>query len=280
MAMTEPKVEEIFSAALRKEPGAERTAFLDGACGRDAAFRARVDALLKAHESAGSFLESPAAPVAEGPGARIGPYKLLQRIGEGGMGVVYMAEQEEPVRRKVALKIIKLGMDTKQVIARFEAERQALALMDHVNIARVLDAGATDTGRPYFVMELVKGPQPDDTGAPRALPARLRGRAARPPEGHHPPRPEVDQRHGDAPRRPAGAESDRLRHRQGDEPAPDGEDALHRVPRAHRHPGVHEPGAGRDERPRRRHADGHLLPRRTPVRAVDRLDAVRPEDAA
>ncbi|MHC5044038.1 MAG: hypothetical protein ACYTGI_16865 [Planctomycetota bacterium] len=104
--MTEPKVEEIFSAALRKEPGAERTAFLDGACGRDAAFRARVDALLKAHESAGSFLESPAAPVAEGPGARIGPYKLLQRIGEGGMGVVYMAEQEEPVRRKVALKII------------------------------------------------------------------------------------------------------------------------------------------------------------------------------
>jgi serine/threonine protein kinase len=157
MAMTEPKVEEIFSAALRKDAGPERTAFLDGACGRDAGLRARVDALLTAHEDAGSFLESPAAPVAEGPGTKIGPYKLLQRIGEGGMGVVYMAEQEEPVRRKVALKIIKLGMDTKQVIARFEAERQALALMDHVNIARVLDAGATDTGRPYFVMELVKG---------------------------------------------------------------------------------------------------------------------------
>src|SRR5262245_40198067 len=93
----------------------------------------------------------------EGPGARVGPYKLLQRIGEGGFGSVFMAEQEAPVRRKVALKIIKLGMDTRQVVARFEQERQALALMDHPNIARVLDAGATETGRPFFVMELVKG---------------------------------------------------------------------------------------------------------------------------
>ena len=96
-------------------------------------------------------------PFSEGPGSRIGPYKLLQEIGEGGMGVVYMAEQETPVRRRVALKIIKPGMDTSQVIARFEAERQALALMDHQHIAKVLDAGATDTGRPYFVMELVQG---------------------------------------------------------------------------------------------------------------------------
>jgi len=96
-------------------------------------------------------------PITEGPGTRIGPYKLLQEIGEGGMGVVYMAEQEKPVRRRVALKIIKPGMDTSQVIARFEAERQALALMDHQHIAKVLDAGATDTGRPYFVMELVRG---------------------------------------------------------------------------------------------------------------------------
>src|SRR4051812_9682190 len=96
-------------------------------------------------------------PIAEGPGARIGPYKLLQEIGEGGFGVVYMAEQQEPVRRKVALKIIKPGMDSKEVIARFESERQALALMDHPNIARVLDAGATESGRPYFVMELVRG---------------------------------------------------------------------------------------------------------------------------
>ncbi len=92
-----------------------------------------------------------------GPGTVIGRYKLLEEIGEGGMAVVYMAEQKEPIRRKVALKIIKLGMDTKQVIARFEAERQVLAMMDHPNVAKVLDAGATDAGRPYFVMELVKG---------------------------------------------------------------------------------------------------------------------------
>jgi serine/threonine protein kinase/tetratricopeptide (TPR) repeat protein len=152
------RVEEIFDAALEREGGAEREAYLDGACGPDAELRARVDSLLAAHEEAGAFLQSPAvgAPPEE-PGARIGPYKLLQLIGEGGMGAVYMAEQVEPVRRKVALKIIKLGMDTKQVIARFEAERQALALTDHANIARVLDAGATETGRPYFVMELVKG---------------------------------------------------------------------------------------------------------------------------
>ena len=95
--------------------------------------------------------------VTEKPGDRIGRYKLLEKIGEGGCGIVYMAEQTEPIRRRVALKVIKLGMDTKQVIARFEAERQALALMDHPNIAKVLDAGATDTGRPYFVMELVRG---------------------------------------------------------------------------------------------------------------------------
>ena len=96
-------------------------------------------------------------PITEGPGTRIGPYKLREKIGEGGMGVVYLAEQEKPVRRRVALKIIKPGMDTEQVVARFEAERQALAIMDHPSIARVFDAGATETGRPYFVMELVKG---------------------------------------------------------------------------------------------------------------------------
>ena len=125
-----------------------------------------METLLKAYDDAGSFLESPAAQfpatvnmpaVQEAPGAVIGHYKLLQQVGEGGFGVVYMAEQQEPVRRKVALKVIKPGMDSRQVIARFEAERQALAMMDHQNIARVLDAGTTDSGRPYFVMELVKG---------------------------------------------------------------------------------------------------------------------------
>ncbi len=159
----DPHLESVFNAALEKE-GQERSAYLDGACGADAGLRDRVEALLAAHDQAGSFLRGPALgeatidlPALERPGTRIGHYKLLQVIGEGGFGAVYMAEQEKPVRRKVALKIIKLGMDTKQVIARFEAERQALAMMDHTNIARVFDAGATVTGRPYFVMELVKG---------------------------------------------------------------------------------------------------------------------------
>jgi hypothetical protein len=152
---------EIFEQALDITPTEERLRFLTSACGKDAALLARVQALLRADESGESFLpEQPKATVVaitEKPGDRIGRYKLLQQIGEGGCGVVYMAEQTEPVRRRVALKVIKLGMDTKQVIARFEAERQALALMDHPNIAKVLDAGATETGRPYFVMELVRG---------------------------------------------------------------------------------------------------------------------------
>src|SRR5438445_824378 len=152
---------EIFEQALDITPTEERLRFLTSACGKDAALLERVQALLRADESGESFLpEQPKAavvPITEKPGDRIGRYKLLQQIGEGGCGVVYMAEQTEPVRRRVALKVIKLGMDTKQVIARFEAERQALALMDHPNIAKVHDAGATETGRPYFVMELVRG---------------------------------------------------------------------------------------------------------------------------
>jgi eukaryotic-like serine/threonine-protein kinase len=158
--------EAIFEAAL-KLPPERRAAYLQDACGNDATLRSRVEALLRAHEESGEFLQEPAAgksktivltlPPEEKPGDRIGRYKLLQQIGEGGCGVVCMAEQEEPVRRRVALKVIKLGMDTKTVIARFEAERQALAMMDHPNIAKVLDAGATETGRPFFVMELVRG---------------------------------------------------------------------------------------------------------------------------
>jgi eukaryotic-like serine/threonine-protein kinase len=164
-------VEEIFHGA-RSVSLVERQGYLDRACGGDTELRARVEALLKADQDIGSFLD-PAArglfgvegepprtvllTLPEQPGSRIGRYKLLQQIGEGGFGTVWMAEQEQPVVRRVALKIIKLGMDTRQVIARFEAERQALAMMEHPNIARVLDAGATDSGRPYFVMELVKG---------------------------------------------------------------------------------------------------------------------------
>jgi serine/threonine protein kinase/tetratricopeptide (TPR) repeat protein len=156
----------VFTEAVHL-PAGERAAYLERACAGDAKLRQRVEALLQTHDQVGDFLEQPprqavmearpGASAGEKPGDRIGRYKLLQQIGEGGCGVVYMAEQEEPVRRRVALKIIKPGLDTKSVIARFEAERQALALMDHPNIAKILDAGATGTGRPYFVMELVRG---------------------------------------------------------------------------------------------------------------------------
>src|SRR5262245_49111394 len=152
---------EVFNEAKARPTHSERERFLAEACRNDPELKEQVLSLLQAHEGGGDFLRntmaSPMALVTEKPGDRIGRYKLLQELGEGGCGVVYMAEQEQPVRRRVALKIIKVGMDTRQVIARFEAERQALALMDHPNIAKVFDAGATDTGRPYFVMELVRG---------------------------------------------------------------------------------------------------------------------------
>jgi serine/threonine protein kinase/tetratricopeptide (TPR) repeat protein len=166
MAAWNPRANDVFMQAVEIHVPDERRAYLDDACSGDADLRAQVEALLRAGERAGSFLEAPAPgllatsperPGGEAPGTVIGPYKLLQQIGEGGMGAVFMAEQAHPVQRKVALKIIKPGMDSAQVIARFEAERQALALMDHPNIARVLDAGATASVRPYFVMELVKG---------------------------------------------------------------------------------------------------------------------------
>ena len=157
--------ESIFAEVVQRHSPAEQAAFLDGACGGNEQLRARIEALIASHEEAGTFLNEPAAPLAptidsqikESPGTQIGSYKLLQQLGEGGMGVVYMAEQSTPVKRRVALKVIKPGMDSRQVIARFEAERQALALMDHPHIAKVFDAATTDSGRPYFVMELVKG---------------------------------------------------------------------------------------------------------------------------
>jgi hypothetical protein len=193
MSQAEQREEAVFEAAL-KLPAADRAAYLDQTCADDADLRRRVEVLLGAFERAGGFMKQPATPErtvpaslppTEKPGDRIGRYKLLEQIGEGGCGVVYVAEQEQPVRRRVALKVIKLGMDTKQVIARFDAERQALAMMDHPNIAKIYDAGVTgapltrpaDTlspsdgerdgvrgtsesisaGRPYFVMELVRG---------------------------------------------------------------------------------------------------------------------------
>jgi serine/threonine protein kinase/Flp pilus assembly protein TadD len=161
-----PEMLSLFDAAIERPSPAERAAFLDAACGANVELRQRIEALLRAHEEAGGFLQdrpTVVQPATESLGSMIGPYKLLEQIGEGGFGVVFMAEQTQPVRRKVALKILKPGMDTRQVVARFEAERQALAIMDHPNIAKVFDGGATpaaDAGgsqRPYFVMELVKG---------------------------------------------------------------------------------------------------------------------------
>src|SRR5437867_12064332 len=185
------RAKSIFLTAAEISSSAEREAYLAAQCGGDEPLRREVEDLLQHHAQAQAFLESPAAnlpsppwdrdevgsprppwgrgaggegvgpttddPITERPGTVIGPYKLLQQIGEGGMGTVFMAEQEHPVRRKVALKVIKPGMDSRQVVARFEAERQALALMDHPNIAKVLGGGATEGGRPFFVMEYVEG---------------------------------------------------------------------------------------------------------------------------
>jgi serine/threonine-protein kinase len=175
---------DIFIGALQEERPVDREAYLNRACGADAILRRRVEGLLRDCDKAAGFLEAPAPDlfatldelIEERPGTVIGPYKLLEQIGEGGMGLVFMAEQTHPVRRRVALKILKPGMDTRQVIARFEAERQALALMDHPNIAKIYDGGtigaepdasargaaaaladASGSARPYFVMELVRG---------------------------------------------------------------------------------------------------------------------------
>src|SRR4051794_21614534 len=173
-AMHSPQEREaaLFALALEK-PAAERPAFLQAVCGSDGVLRQRLETLLAANDQPDEVLREQAheartvkasmnlalakEPPDEAVGQTLGRYKLLERIGEGGCGVVYVAEQSQPVRRRVALKVIKLGMDTKQVVSRFEAERQALAMMDHPNIAKVLDAGSTETGRPFFVMELVRG---------------------------------------------------------------------------------------------------------------------------
>jgi WD40 repeat protein/serine/threonine protein kinase len=159
------QIDQVFWSALQLPSDEERNAYLDRVCGGNHELRRFVEKLLRAQPKAADFLEQPLAkpqaavdePVSESPSTVIGPYKLLEQIGEGGFGIVFMAEQQQPVRRKVALKVLKPGMDTKQVVARFEAERQALALMDHPHIAHVHDAGTTDTGRPYFVMELIRG---------------------------------------------------------------------------------------------------------------------------
>jgi hypothetical protein len=164
MSSHAPEAKQIFLAAVEQCAPDQWRQFVDEATRGDEALRQQVDALLDAHRETNQLLDGTGllatvaqASLTERPGTQIGPYKLVQEIGEGGMGMVYMAAQKEPVRRKVALKIIKPGMDTREVIARFAAEKQALAIMDHPNIAKVHDAGTTESGRPYFVMELVNG---------------------------------------------------------------------------------------------------------------------------
>ena len=238
------EMEALFDAARRLNDPAQRRAFLDAACRQNGPLRQELEELLALQTEAQALLDGGAAAafyseteplprvpaalmacsaVSERIGDRIGRYKLLEKIGEGGCGVVYMAEQEEPVRRRVALKVIKLGMDTKQVIARFEAERQALAMMDHPNIAKVLDAGATETGRPYFVMELVRGIKitellrPEQSRREERLELFIQVCHAvqhAHQKGHHSPRPQALEHPGHGARRRAGAESDRFRHRQ------------------------------------------------------------------
>src|SRR5947209_798127 len=182
MSADPQKARSIFLEAVETYAPDQRHAFLDLACGQDHSLRQRIEMLLRAHEQSNSLLDAPSAelaatmrePAREGPGTLIGPYKLLEQIGEGGFGVVFMAEQQHPVRRKVALKVLKPGMDTRQVVARFEAERQALALMDHPHIARIFDGGETASGRPYFVMELVRGIPITDFCDQNQLPVRER----------------------------------------------------------------------------------------------------------
>ena len=226
------------------------------------------------------------SPSTEKPGTVIGRYKLLEQIGEGGFGVVFMAEQEEPVRRKVALKIIKPGMDTKEVIARFEAERQALAMMDHPNIAKVLDAGATESGRPYFVMELVRGVPITDFCDQNSLTTRERlelfvsvcqavQHAHQKGIIHRDIKPSnvMVTLRDDTPMPKvidfgvAKATNARLTE----------QDALHPLRPDGRHPALHEPRAGEHERVGRRHPQRHLLARRSALRTLDRRHAVRSE---
>src|SRR5262245_11070418 len=163
MTSPRPNLRVIFCEALDRTDPQQRAEYLDQSCQGRPTLRARVEGLLLAHEAAGDFLQEPdgqppgPSAATEQPGTCLGPYKLLQMIGEGGMGAVWMAEQQEPVRRLVAVKLIRAGLDSGQAVARFEAERQALALMSHPNIAQILDGGTTADGRPYLVMELVKG---------------------------------------------------------------------------------------------------------------------------
>ena len=288
------RAEETFNSALER-PAAERAAFVAEACAEDADLQARVGKLLAAHEQADGFLEAdaPLSPEVEEQMARlkpeeggetIGPYKLREQIGEGGFGTVWMADQEEPVQRRVALKIIKVGMDTREVIARFEQERQALAMMDHPNIARVLDAGATDHGRPYFVMELVRGVKITDYCDDQELSTAERielfitvcqavQHAHQKGIIHRDLKPSnilVTINDGEAVPKVidfgvAKATQGRLSRA----------DDLHGVSADDRHAALHEPRAGGTDLAGYRHAQRHLQPRRVALRVAHRSHAHR-----
>lgn len=226
------------AARMRQPPGQSRTA----ARSRQRSWRLHGRPPVRASDTA--LLQ----PVSEGPGTVIGPYKLREPIGEGGFGLVFVAEQHIPVRRKVALKIIKPGMDNRDAIARFEAERQTRALMDHPNIAKVFDSGTTDSGRPYFVMELLRGMpitvycdqrhlSPREWLKLFCFVPRHPGRLLE----HHPPRCKADQRAGYAARRQASGEGDQLRRRQGAQQAVHRRHGLHTVRPDARHTAIHEP---------------------------------------
>ena len=296
MAVDPRRVKALFNTARDLPAPTERSAYLDRECGEDTELRQRLDELLAAtdppaseldhsdaaaiaigeqtDQSAASFeppdspMERTASFVAEEvPTASLigsviaGRYKIREEIGEGGMGSVYLAEQSRPIRRLVALKLIKPGMDSRAVLARFESERQALALMDHPNIAKVLDAGSTEAGRPFFVMELVKGvPITEYCDTHRlGLPERLQrglpdllGSAARLPQGIIHRRSEAVEYPGRKPRRQAGAQGDRLRPGQGDKrPTIDRAEPIHGVRVGGRHAALHGARAGRLQRPRR-----------------------------
>ena len=288
MAIDRERVKALFQAAIERDDPASRRAFLDDEIGDDAELRDRLDALMAAYDQPPSALDRPLAAdphtadatqsvSSSRPGGIVddgptldqpkddGPnlidtiiadrYKIRQEIGEGGMGTVYFAEQLRPVRRQVALKLIKPGMDSRNVLARFESERQALALMEHPNIARVLDAGTTEGGRPFlFVMELVSGlpnhrvlrsapPRPARPAG--VVPPGLLGRSARAPEGDHPPRLEAVEHPGRVARRQAGPQGDRLRVGQGHQwHETDRAEPLYRLWQRCRHAPVHGARAG------------------------------------
>ena len=280
----------------RAEAGVRAGGVSGSRCGGDSELRRRVEALIEAHEHSGSFLDSPPKDLAgtsptlhqslpEQAGSLIGPFKLLQQIGEGGMGSVYMAEQIEPVERRVALKIIKPGMDTKAVIARFEAERQALAMMDHPNIAKVLDVGTTNSGRPYFVMELVRGVPITQYCDEHHLTPRQRLELFLPvcqavqhahQKGiiHRDIKPSnvLVAEYDDRP----VPEDHRLWVGQGDGETADRKDDVHRVRSDCRHAGLHESRAGQVEPDGYRHPQRYLLAGRVAVRVTLGQYALRP----